>query len=87
MGFLLPELTPLQMASDVCCHLLQEVLLAVFCYFAGHKMDSSGRAGLVAESPGRIRGLERVLWGEEQPGPFSLPKHPLGGAEQPEGPP
>lgn len=76
-----------QMASDVYYHPLQEVLLAVLCYFAGLKMDSSRRVVLIAESPGRIRGTERVLRGEEQTGPSSLQKHPLGGAEQPEGPP
>ena len=37
MGFLLPGLTGLQMASDVSYHPLQEVHLAVFCYFAGPK--------------------------------------------------
>lgn len=31
MGFFLPGLTRLQMASDVSYHPLQEVLLAVFC--------------------------------------------------------
>lgn len=87
MRFLLLGLTRVQMASEVCYHPLQEVLLAVFCYFAGPKTDSSRRAGPIAESPGRIRGMERVLRGEEQLGPSSLQKHPLGGAEQPQGPP
>lgn len=85
MGFLLPELTRLQMVSGVGYHPLQEVLLAVLSYSAGPKMDSSRRAGLIAVSPGRVRGTERVLRGELQPGPSSLQMHPLGGAEQPGG--
>lgn len=85
MGFLLPELTRLQMASGVGYHPLQEVLLTVLCYCAGPQMDSSRRASLIAASLGRDRGMERVLRGEEQASPSSLPKHPLGGAEQPGG--
>lgn len=75
----------LQTASGVGYHPLQEVLLTVLCYFAGPKMDSSRRAGLIAASPGRVKGTERVLRGELQPGPSSLQMHPLGGAEQPGG--
>lgn len=48
-------------------------------------MDSSRRAGLIAESPGRVRGMERVPKGQEQLGPSSLQKHPLGGGEKPGG--
>lgn len=54
MSFLLSELTRLQMASGVGYHPLQEVLLTVLCYFAGPKMDSSRRAGLIAASAGRV---------------------------------
>lgn len=88
MRILVSGLTGLQMAPDVCYHPLQEVLLAVllFCW-TQNGQHSGRRVVLVAESPGRIRGMERVLRGEEQTGPSSLQKHPLGGAEQPEGPP
>lgn len=78
MGFLLPELTRLQMASGVGYHPLQEVLLTVLCYFAGPKMDSSRRAGLIAASPGRVKGTARVLRGELQPGPLLTPNASFG---------
>lgn len=40
------------MASGVGYHPLQEVLLAVLCYFAVPKMDSSRRAGLESQGNG-----------------------------------
>lgn len=83
--FLLPGLTQLQMLSGVCYHPLQEVLLAVLCYFAGHKTDSSKRGCPNCRKPSDNHGNGKGARGEEKPRPSSLQKHPLRRVEQPGG--